>query len=564
MSVGVVMLVHEALDRAAQLARHWAKGGCPVVIHVDSKVTDSDFAALKDSLSDLDQLQFSKRHKCEWGTWSLVEATQSAARQMLANFPTVRHVYLASGSCLPLRPVEELVEYLSARPKTDFIESVTTEYVMWTIGGLDAERFTLRFPFAWKRHRRLFDSYVTLQRALRVRRKVPEGLTPHMGSQWWCLTRQTLSAILDDPNREKFDKYFRRVWIPDESYFQTLARRYSVDIESRSLTLSKFDYEGKPHMFYDDHLQLLKRSDCFVARKIWRHADRLYSEFLSNKPENHLGHEPNPGKIDRIFAKAIDRRVHGRPGLYMQSRKPTRGHEKGMTAAPYAIFHGFTDVITGYEGWLARNLGVQAHGHLFAPERVEFARGETVFAGALSDSAALRDYDPVAFLTNLLWNARGQRQCFQYSPRDNQKIVDLIQWDTNAQIAVITGSWAIPLFHSNMNFADVRAEAARLQRIETAFIARLRSHETKAKVRIWNLAEFLEAPMDFIQISTENIGIAARRNLTEVPVLADLRGFDRFLQNLRNQGMSPYLVGDFNPDLEQASGPTGHRPYIVN
>ena len=105
-----------------------------------------------------------------------------------------------------------------------------------------------------------------------------------MGSQWWCLTRQTLSAIFAGPaGVSVHDRYFRHVWIPDESYFQTLARLYSTHIESRSLTLSKFDFQGKPHIFYDDHLQLLRRSDCFVARKIWPHADRTCTEALPDR-----------------------------------------------------------------------------------------------------------------------------------------------------------------------------------------------------------------------------------------------------------------------------------------
>ena len=94
------------------------------------------------------------------------------------------------------------------------------------MGGLDHERFTLSFPFAWKKHRYLFDRYVEFQRAFGLRRKVPDGLVPHMGSQWWCLTRQTLSAILQDPERPKYDRFFKRVWIPDESYYQTLSRIY--------------------------------------------------------------------------------------------------------------------------------------------------------------------------------------------------------------------------------------------------------------------------------------------------------------------------------------------------
>ena len=49
-----------------------------------------------------------------------------------------------------------------------------------------------------------------------------------MGSQWWCLTRATLRAILRDPDRPALARYFRGVWIPDESYFQTLARRHEA------------------------------------------------------------------------------------------------------------------------------------------------------------------------------------------------------------------------------------------------------------------------------------------------------------------------------------------------
>jgi len=192
------------------------------VVHVDKQVPPNAHSDFVQSVADLDNIKFSKRHRCEWGTWSLVAASQSASELMLAEFPTVRHVFLASGSCLPLRPVHELAAYLEERPQTNFIESVTTKDVPWTVGGLDAERFTLRFPFSWKRQRFLFDRYVRLQRRIGFKRRIPDGVTPHLGSQWWCLTRQTLSAILEDPDRRAYDRYFSRVWIPDESYYQTL------------------------------------------------------------------------------------------------------------------------------------------------------------------------------------------------------------------------------------------------------------------------------------------------------------------------------------------------------
>ena len=207
MSLGFIMLVHTALDRAAQVARHWATRDCPIVIHVDQRVSRRDNRKFAESLADLDNIVFCRRRRCEWGTWSLVGATQDAAEMLLENFPEVRHIYNASGSCLPLRPVEDLKDYLQQRPRTDFIESVTTEEVPWTVGGLDSERFSLRFPFSWKRHRFLFDRYVEIQRRLKVKRKMPENAVPHLGSQWWCLTRQTLSAILEDPKRKQHDRF---------------------------------------------------------------------------------------------------------------------------------------------------------------------------------------------------------------------------------------------------------------------------------------------------------------------------------------------------------------------
>ena len=564
MSVGVIMLCHTAFKRAAQVARFWAAAGSPVVIHVDARVKSTEYANFARSLADLPGVSFSPRFACDWGTFGLVGATLAAAEMLLTRHPDVAHAYLASGSCLPLRPHQELVDYLSAHPGTDFIESVTTEDVPWIVDGLAAERFTLRFPFAWRKYPHLFDAYVRLQRRVGFRRRIPAGIVPHLGSQWWCLTNRTLKSILQDPKRTEFDRYFRRVWIPDESYFQTLVRLYSTRIESRSLTLSKFDIQGKPHSFFDDHLQLLRRSDCFVARKIWPRAERLYQAFLNPAPSTAERAEPNPGKIDRLFAKAVDRRLNGRPGLYMQSRFPAHDRENGKTSAPYSVFHGFSDLFENFDNWLAKSVGCRVHGHLFAPDRAEFAGGERMFNGSLPDNALMRDYNPRAFLTNLIWNTRGERQCFQFGPRDNQACNAFMATDANAQISVISGTWAVPLFRKQDSFAAIRAEAARLQRIETEHLALLRSPPVKARVRIWTMAEFLESPMDHLQTVLDEVTPRAPRRMAEAPRMVDLVGFGQFLQNLKNQGMQPTLMGDFPVTHDwRSAGPPRERPYLV-
>ena len=564
MTLGVVMLCHTALDRAAQLARHWAQAGCPVVIHLDRRVPQDKVQSLAAALRDQPDIRFSPRSTCEWGSFGLVQATLDACGQMLAEFPQVSHVFLASGSCLPIRPVRSLRDHLTAHPDTDFIESVTTADVGWTVGGLNQERFTLRFPFSWKRQRRLFDAYVALQRLIRFRRHIPKGIVPHLGSQWWCLTRASLQSILNHPNRAANDRYFRRVWIPDESYFQTLIRQVSDRIESRSLTLSKFDYQGRPHVFYDDHLHLLRQTDAFVARKIWPEADLLYRTFLTPEGDRALNSEPSPGKINRLFAKAVERRVKGRPGLYMQSRFPIRARGGTQSAAPYGVIAGFAELFEDFPHWLASTVEARVHGRLFAPDRAEFAGQETVIKGGLSDNATLRDYNPRSFLTNLIWNMRGETQCFQFGPNDEQEITSFIAADPMARIFIISGAFAVPLWRSGRSAADVRAEAARLQKIESDFIAYLGTAETKAQVRIWSIAEFVENPAEPLEQLVDDLNPRTPHRTAALPRLIDLVGFGSFLQDLRNQGMQPVLMGDFPSDheLAQPSQPFA-RPQMM-
>ncbi len=559
------MLVHTGFDRAAQMVRHWRDAGCPVVVHVDSKVSTANYDHFRQSLSDLADVRFCVRHKCEWGTWGLVAASQEATTLLLEEFADVRHVYLASGACLPLRPVDELRAYLEAHSDTDFIESATTADVPWTVGGLDRERFTLRFPFAWKKHRRLFDRFVKLQQSLGYRRAVPEGLVPHMGSQWWCLTRQTLDAILQDPNRPVYDRYFRHVWIPDESYYQTLARLHAGKIESRSLTLAKFDFQGKPHIFFDDHLELLHRSHCFVARKIWHDADLLYQAFpRASDPSQDL-QEPNSGTVDRVFSQAVERRTRGRQGLFMQSRFPSTDRQNCIAAVPYAVLQGLDDVFPDFQAWLAKQTGAQVHGHLFARDRAHFADESAIFRGGLSDNARLRDYNPKMFLTNLIWNGRDEYHCFQFGPADSQDIRWTLAKDTQASIWVISGAWSIPLFASGRSASEVRAEAARLQRIEDVFLKRLRSPQAHARIRIKSLADFIESPMETLQSIIDEIAGHRGRALTEVPAMADLTGLPDFLQELKNQGMHPFLTGNITTaNTGQSRGPQRRKPYVVS
>ena len=81
---------------------------------------------------------------------------------------------------------------------------------------------------------------------------------------------------------------------------------------------------------------------------------------------------------------------------------------------------------------------------------------------------------------------------------------------------------------------------------------------------VWTHAEFIEAPMEPLQTVIDEIGKQYQRGLAEVPKMADLTGFGQFLQNLKNQGMHPYLMGDF-PVAHGRHEPqqSKRKPYLV-
>ncbi|MBD3624265.1 MAG: glycosyl transferase [Rhodobacteraceae bacterium] len=445
--IGVVLLAHEQVRRTAQVALHMARHDCRVALHIDARVQRSDMQILNGLLLEHPNVVLVPRRRCHWGTFSLVDASLDALRLLFARWPDITHVCQLSGSCLPIKPVEDLSAHLTRHQGVDFIESVAVAEDEWVVDGLSHERFSLYHPLPWRQYRWLFDRNVELQRTLRVARPMPHGLEPRIGSQWWCLSSQTLRAILTDPHLPNYCRFFRTTWIPDESFFQSLAARHSDRITSAPLTFVRFDAQGKPYVFYDDHLELLLQAEGFFARKIWRGASKLYQTFLGQGLKDKLPDVPGNTGLLRRFDRA--RRLHnnGRAGLIGQGRHPgQRQKTQFETARPYVVIDGMDRAFPHLQDELNALPGVVAHGHLFAPDRIEFAGGATVFTGNLSDNPRIRDHKPAHFLSKLIWIERRRTQTMLHDFTGDSPMNRFFLQDPNAHILRLADAWMLDLF----------------------------------------------------------------------------------------------------------------------
>jgi hypothetical protein len=269
--IAFILLCHRNPDEIIRQAARLTATGDVVAIHFDGHGAAHDERRLREALADRPGIVFAgRRVKCGWGQWSLVRATLAAVQAALDAFPDATHFYLSSGDCAPVKSAAYARQVLDAADR-DHIESFDFFASDWIRTGLKRERLVYRHVFNERRQKRLFYAALEMQRRLGLERRIPRDIQVMIGSQWWCLRRRTVEAILGFiRSRPDVVRFFRTTWIPDETFFQTLVRHLVPDaeIECRSPTFKMFSDYGMPVTFYNDQYDLLISQDYLFARKI--------------------------------------------------------------------------------------------------------------------------------------------------------------------------------------------------------------------------------------------------------------------------------------------------------
>jgi hypothetical protein len=205
--IAFLILAHKEPRQVAQLVEVLSSDGDQVLIHLDRRSGTEGFQRLP---------LISERYSVTWGGFGMIRATNA----LLAAGKDYDFAYLLSGQCFPLRPVAWLKTQL--RDGRDRIE---------------AGRMPNPWKPLWRVHKR--HANATPQWARRPLKRIlnltprPDftetfGLTPHGGSQWWCLSRDTVETFADFRRRRPdYDRYMRWCHVPDECYYQTLAANFS-------------------------------------------------------------------------------------------------------------------------------------------------------------------------------------------------------------------------------------------------------------------------------------------------------------------------------------------------
>ncbi len=276
--IAYILLCHKDPDAIIQQAERLTAVGDYMSIHFDARAKPAHFQQIRNALRDNPNVTFAHRRiRCGWGEWSLVRATLHAVESAVKAFPRATHFYMLSGDCMAIKSAEYVHDFLDAND-ADFIESLDYFNSDWIRTGMKEERLIYRHFFNERTQKRRFYTSFNLQRRLGLTRDIPADIQVQIGSQWWCLRRQTIEAVLEfTRHRRDVMRFFRTTWIPDETFFQTVVRHVvpEAEIRNRTLTFLMFTDYGMPVTFYNDHYDLLLSQDYMFARKISPEASDL-------------------------------------------------------------------------------------------------------------------------------------------------------------------------------------------------------------------------------------------------------------------------------------------------
>jgi core-2/I-Branching enzyme len=269
------ILCHKTPKQVIRLVERLRDEDSVFVIHVDSRADQTVYAALK-SYSDTHPTQVHlcrQRYRCYWGRFGIVEAALSCARESLGLALPFDHAFLLSGQDYPIKSLTHVRSFLHDHAGTEFIESFPAdEPNRWTEaqGAHNALNRVLHWTISFRsRHIQI-----------KWKRRFPFGYRPHGGSMWWCLTRECI-VYIDRFIRENpsYTRYFRTVFIPDESFFQSIISNSPFRARIVSDDLRYADWENPnplyPRTLDSDDFERLMSSPKLIARKFDERSEAL-------------------------------------------------------------------------------------------------------------------------------------------------------------------------------------------------------------------------------------------------------------------------------------------------
>lgn len=247
-----------------------------IFVHVDKK---SDIGSQLKTSSQIHILPVKYRVDVQWATFSQVRATLNLLKYA-SHHGEYEHYWLCSGQDYPIKPIDDIVQFLHSKPDTNFIQIWDSKnsigggtknnydkrtaiyFPEFVLGNSTAKRIAKRvlveLTGGWNRTFSIF------------RRKAPDNVKFYSGSSWICLSGEMEDWMENYLKAHpEYIRFYRNVNCSDENFFQTLVMN-SPYKDKREDYLHYVDWsEGSnsPRVLSTEDISTIEHSDKLMARK---------------------------------------------------------------------------------------------------------------------------------------------------------------------------------------------------------------------------------------------------------------------------------------------------------
>jgi hypothetical protein len=281
MKIAFLILAHKQIELVYRQIDALSHSDHYFFIHLDKRYSPD----IKNNYIKNPNIYFvNKRKKVNWGGFSIVQATLNLIDEALSTGIDFDYFILMSGQCFPIKPALYIRDFLQDSKGKSFIEIQPLQGSR--IEGLGMDKFHCPFFFDYlgfiKKDAISFrnKTYEPKKAAFRLlsfllkktgyKRKIPDGLYPCFGSQWWILHKSAIRYVTEyTKSKPKVLDYFKYTWAPDELFFQTILYNSSQikHIENTSLWYIDWSANGPPRTLTANDTEKIQQSDALFARK---------------------------------------------------------------------------------------------------------------------------------------------------------------------------------------------------------------------------------------------------------------------------------------------------------
>jgi hypothetical protein len=259
--VGYLILAHHMPRHLLRLVAALTSGEArPICIHIDKKSRSHFSDRVIDRLTSVTDVAIASTRRVYWGHITMIDALTDCLHYMLGRWPEVTHIKFLTGQDYPVRPLDTFTSFLGEHPICSALEWQPIPNPIWQRGG-EPDGGLGRVAYL---HLHLAGRFVRTP----IRRAIPAGVRPFVGSAFWCLQRTHARWILD--HYASWRRWLRFSQVVEETFFQTALKNspYGDQIVNNGMTYVAWP-DDSPHpkiLSLEDDGPMIA-SDCSFARK---------------------------------------------------------------------------------------------------------------------------------------------------------------------------------------------------------------------------------------------------------------------------------------------------------